>query len=226
MPSRYNPFFEGKIYHIFNKTVDKLRPFVESHLNELFIEILCYYRSVNIRTKFSRYRQLANKARLKINQNISLSDNFRVTVMAYCLMPNHFHLLIRQNYQNGISRYMADVINSFTRYLNIRNSRKGPLFLTQFKAVEVTTDEHLKHISRYIHLNPYSSHIVKSKNDLIHYSFSSFRSYISEKPDVLIQNDKVMELFNFEKERCKKFVLMNADYQEQLEYLKHTYQWK
>lgn len=226
MPIRENGFAPDRIYHIFNKTVDGNKAFGSRDSCRHFIQLLQYYRSSNVRVRFSRYRSLPISIRSEIYAEIIKPASFMVNILAFCLMPNHYHLLLKQNSINGISQYMSVVQNAFTRRSNIQESRKGPLFLTQFKAVEVKTDDQLKHVSRYIHLNPYSSHLITSKARLSEYEYSSYPSYISGSNNEITDNGVVMSLFNNSRSRYEQFVMDNADYQERLENLKHTYKWR
>lgn len=90
-------------------------------------------------------------------------------------MPNHFHLLLQQIRDGGITEFISKLTNSYTRYFNIRNKRIGPLFQGEFKAVHVETDEQLIHLSRYIHLNPIVSYITKK---LESYQWFSYLEYL------------------------------------------------
>lgn len=226
MPQRENSLVNHNIYHIFNKTLDHKKIFLNPHENRHFINILTYYRSSNVRLRFSKYRTLSPRARMEIYQEIFDPDSFIVNILAYCLMPNHFHLLLRQESTGGIAKYMANCINSFTRHVNIKKSRSGPLFLTQFKAMHIVSDEQLKHVSRYIHLNPFSSHLVPVKEELSHYEYSSYPTFLNGARDPLTHDERVMSLFGNDRLRYQKFVMEQADYQEQLEHLKHTYKWR
>lgn len=82
-------------------------------------------------------------------------------IISYCLMPNHFHLLVKQVIDHGIVKCLNNFSNSYTRYFNIRHDRVGPLFQGRFKAVRIETDEQLLQVSRYIHLNPVASSLIE-----------------------------------------------------------------
>jgi len=130
-------------------------------------------------------------------------------------------LLIREIVHGGISKYIGDVQNSITRYSNIRIKRKGPVFLSQFKAVHIETDEQLLHVSRYIHLNPYTSFMVKNYEDIFTYPWSSIKEYqqnytgrIFCKTEWIKSNFKNFHAYEL-------FVLDNADYQRRLANIRH-----
>ncbi len=77
-----------------------------------------------------------------------------VELMAFCLMPNHFHLLMYQQSEEGVSKLMSSVITSYAGYFNKKHGRVGRLFQDTFKATHIDDDAYWQHISRYIHLNP------------------------------------------------------------------------
>lgn len=78
----------------------------------------------------------------------------QVEILAYCLMQNHFHLLIYQVEQGALSQFMKSLMSSYSRYFNLRYKRSGSLFENRFKSALISNDTYLMHISRYIHLNP------------------------------------------------------------------------
>ncbi|MBI4035293.1 MAG: transposase [Candidatus Chisholmbacteria bacterium] len=135
-------------------------------------------------------------------------------------MPNHFHLLIRQSLSNGISKFMAKFQNSYTRYFNIRNKRRGALFLNQFKAVRIEDEEQLLHIVRYIHLNPYSAYLVKRIEELESYSWSSLKEYLSQQWSIVSEPGVIWSYYEGVSS-FKRFIFDHADYQRQLETIKH-----
>jgi putative transposase len=134
-------------------------------------------------------------------------------------MPNHFHLLLKQLVEDGISKFMSDFQNSYTRYFNIKNKRHGPLFDTQFKAVRIKNDEQLMHVSRYIHLNPFTSFVVDSFDKLENYQWSSLPDYINEDEGQICNVSLILDLFN-SKQDYRMFVLNHADYQRNLKMIK------
>lgn len=226
MPGRELTFYNQGIYHIFNKTIDKKRIFLQPKIAQRFMDIFTFYRSSSVEINYSKFSRLEESEKNKLKNILTYKKFFKVHLLAYCLMPTHFHLLLLQIDDDAISHVMSDLINSFTRHYNISHQRLGPLFLPRFKAVSVTNDPQLMHVSRYIHLNPYSSKIITNKHKLQTYFFSSYSGYVSHKRSTLVQKEKVMELFLNKIDSYKKFVMQNADYQESLEHLKHTYNWR
>lgn len=112
-----------------------------------------------------------------------------VDICAYCLMPNHFHLIIRERENNGISRFMQKLLTGYTMYFNKRYERSGNLFQGKFKAKHIDNDEYLKYLISYVHLNPiklidqkWKENGIKNKKQsekyLGKYSYSSYLDYI------------------------------------------------
>jgi putative transposase len=134
-------------------------------------------------------------------------------------MPNHFHFLLKQTKDSGIKEFIRLMGNSYAKYFNAKYRRKGSLFESRFKAVRIETDEQLFHVSRYIHLNPYSGFVVKTLNQLIIYPFSSLPEYLSKTNNVCHQEHLWGQFSSPAK--YKQFILDQADYQRTLQGIKH-----
>lgn len=225
MPVRKISFVNGGIYHIFNKTIESKKIFIDDYINTIFCEITRYYRSFKTYTRFSQFKELSSQVQNQVLKDVLNPVYFQVEILCYCLMPTHFHFLVKQLTKNGVQKYMANVLNSFTRYFNIKNERKGPLFLPRFKAVNIKSEEQLKHNSRYIHLNPYSNGLIEDINELEKYPWSSFKEYVFDNPQRLSSPNLILNLFNNDRNRYKKFVFDNADYQKTLDLIKHVKDW-
>ncbi|KKQ34050.1 MAG: hypothetical protein US51_C0054G0003 [Microgenomates group bacterium GW2011_GWA2_37_6] len=133
-------------------------------------------------------------------------------------MPNHFHILVQQITNGGISKFLKLITDSYTRYFNTKSERVGPLFQGAFKAVRIENDDQLIHVSRYIHLNPLVSYVVREK-DFLEYPWSSLRNYISG--DFQFVNPEIV-LANFKSPQdYLRFVMDQKDYGKELEKIKH-----
>lgn len=208
MPYRITPLIGGQIYHIYNRGVERRRIFENTRDYQRFFKTLTYYQLTGPKPKFSHFNQ-SNPFKPNFNKKI-------VEVIAYCLMPNHFHLLVKQLSENGISEFVSKLTNSYTKYYNIKYFRVGPLVQGQFKAVLMENDEQLVHLSRYIHLNPLVSNITKN---LDHYQWSSYQEYINGHEGIC-NKDLILEHFT-SPQSYKQFILDQADYTRQLELIKH-----
>jgi len=224
MPGRKDIFQNGKIYHIFNKTIDNRKIFENPKNARIFLDTIQYYRSSKITTSFSTFNRLSQKDRQYLFEDILNPERFYVDILAFCLMPTHYHLLIKQKRDKGIKIFVGNIANSFTRYFNIKFHRKGPLFLPRFQSRFILTEGALLHVSRYIHLNPYSSGMILNIENLVDYPWSSFGTYIISSNKYQINIDEILESFR-DKNEYKQFVYNQADYQKSLEEIKYINKW-
>lgn len=179
---------------------------------------LSYYRYNNLPFRLSKFLQISKEEREQTLANLESKNALAVGLVAFCLMPNHIHLLVKQIVDEGISKYMRQISDSFTRYFNTKYQRVGPLFQGTFKAVRIENDEQLIHVSRYIHLNPLTSFVVREGN-FINYPWSSLKDYLGG--DSKIINSQIV-LNNFQVQGdYLKFVMDQADYGKELERIKH-----
>lgn len=163
-----------------------------------------YYRKKDPPVRFSYKNRPAS---ISTNKN----DSPIVEILSFCLMPNHFHILVKQIEEKGITNFVSKLSNSYTRYFNTRNKRVGPLFQGSFKAVRVEDDEQLLHVSRYIHLNPFVGYLVKN---LRTYPYSSYREYLGLAKG-FCQKKTVLDYFE-SPSHYATFVLNQADYAKSL----------
>ena len=136
-------FSPGEFYHIYNRGTEKRNIFVSKNDYRRFI-LLLYHCNNTSNVILRLDKQLGPNSR----------EEILVDICAYCLMPNHFHLLIREKTEGGISRFMQKLATGYTMYFNKRHDRNGVLFQGKFKATHVDKDEYLKYLVAYIHLNP------------------------------------------------------------------------
>ena len=185
MARQINFFAVGEFYHVYNRGTEKRLIFLDDVDRTRFLSLLylCNNRTPIHRSDFI---------------NASLSDLMTVPreeqlvdIGAYCLMPNHFHLLLRERIEGGISIFIQKVSTAYTMYFNKHYERNGSLFQGRFKAEHLDTDNYLKYIFAYIHLNPigiidngWKDHIIKDKtkinNHLSSYKFSSYLDYADQ----------------------------------------------
>ncbi|OGK19113.1 hypothetical protein A2866_03360 [Candidatus Roizmanbacteria bacterium RIFCSPHIGHO2_01_FULL_39_8] len=226
MSSRSDSLKETYIYHIFNKSIDRRQIFFGDELCRKFLEILTFYRSSAVHLRLSEFNELSLDFRRMYEKEIYDKNSFRVNILCLCLMPTHFHLLLLQKQLKGISKFMSDVQNSFTKHFNIKSKRTGPIFIQTFKSVLMKSDEQLKHVCRYILLNPYSGGILKNNEELITYPWSSFYDYLNTYSTGITEAELILKLFDNNRDRFKAFILANSDYQKTLEYCKYTLTFK
>jgi putative transposase len=196
MARRFN-FALGEVYHLYNRGVDKRIVFVSKMEWDRFVALLyiCNQEKMIAMEDYPR-----TFAEIPPIQKDPLVD-----ILAYCLMPNHFHIMVRERAEGGISKYMQKVTTAYTMYFNARHDRTGSLFGGTFKATHVDDDVYLKYLVAYIHLNPIKLIEPSWKDDGIHdmtgaqkflqnYQYSSYLDYIGTKrPENVILNSKLMK---------------------------------
>lgn len=211
MPGRLTPLVNGEFYHIYNRGVEKRNIFTKTRDYNRFRKTFYYYQFLESKRSFSKF----TKSDLKLFKPDP--DKRLVEVICYCFMPNHFHFLIKQLKDHGISIFMSQLANSYTKYFNTKYRRVGSLFQGTFKAVHIETGEQLLHTSRYIYLNPVVSGIVKKPED---YTWSSYLEYINGQA-FFSSPKEIIRCFS-SPEKYKEFVEDQIDYGTALEILKHT----
>ena len=190
-------FSVSECYHIYNRGTEKRDIFLDKADYLRFIVSL--YISNN--TDVMHISNLINQGEtlmkiLNMDKKGSLVD-----IGAYCLMPNHFHLLVKEKTENGISKFMSKLTTGYSMYFNKRYDRTGNLFQGVFKSTHADSDEYLKYLFAYIHLNPvklvdaeWKENGIKDKNTadyfLKGYSYSSYFDYsnIGNRPEIKIIN--------------------------------------
>lgn len=220
MPGRETPLITEEIYHIINRGVASMKIFLNDLHYRHAQETAFYYQNKTLEQRYSYFSRLPRSAKSDVLLKLNQAKEFYVEIIAYCLMPNHFHFLLKQTTDNGISNYMSKFTNSYTRYFNIKNKRIGPIFQGKFKSVRIETEQQLLHVSRYIHLNPYSSGIVKSINELKKYFYSSLPEYLGLSRNEICQKDDILSYFK-KPGSYEDFVVGQADYQRGISMIKN-----
>jgi putative transposase len=219
MPIRITPLVTDNFYHIFNRGVNRRQIFTNKRDYIRALNTLKFFNYVDYPIRYSKFLLLANGQRKEIWDRLDKSNTF-TDIISFCLMPNQFHLLLKQNRDEGISKLLANFQISYTKYFNIKNDRVGSLLQGQFKAVKIDSEEQLLHVSRYVHLNPYSSAVIENIKDLLKYEWSSLPEYAQNNQYDLCKNNILLNYFKNNTEYID-FVLNNADYQKDLENIKH-----
>lgn len=142
MPSknRIKVYVPGAYYHVYNRGVEKRLIFQDDRDYAVFLNL------------FKRYLDSESYFDPSNREYPKYADG--VDPLAYCMMPNHFHLLFYLKDDESLKKLMQSVCTAYVRYFNERYKRVGPLFQDRFKASHILDEVYLQHISRYIHLNP------------------------------------------------------------------------
>ena len=179
--SRSVIFAPGEFYHLYNRGTEKREIFLDDSDRKRFM-LLLYLCNGSIPVDLKQYGQTFREV-LEVDRGVSL-----VEIGAYCLMPNHVHLLVRPITDAGISRFMQKLTTAYTMYFNKKYDRSGALFQGKFKATHAADDRYLKYLIAYIHLNPvklidkqWKENGIRNRSQaetfLTRYQYSSFVDY-------------------------------------------------
>jgi len=209
-----------EIYHVISRSIAGYEIFNCPDDYSRFTNMIAFYKKA-LPYKYSIFQKLTNGMRSSVLDNHQDINN-PVAIIAYCLMPTHIHLVIKQKTNKGISKFMSDLLNSYSRYFNIKHKRKGPLWEGRFKSVHVNKDVQLLHLTRYIHLNPSSVGLVERPNEWLSSSYQAYIDPSECKSDICdldgsiaIQPNEYEEFVNdriaFQRElsKIKKLILEN-----------------
>lgn len=192
------------VYHVFNKSISGYKIFNNLHEYKRMIHLMHYYQHEGHHFKFSYVMKTG-----KHDTSLFVGKKKLVEIVAYCLMPTHVHFILMPDKENGITRFMNVVLNSYTRYFNIKHRRKGPLWQSRSKKILIETDEQLIHLTRYIHLNPVTAYLVDTPEA---WEASSYREYLSQNGNRICAYD---ELFQVNPRAYKEFVDDTISYQRE-----------
>ena len=197
---RQNIFSIGEFYHLYNRGVEKRNIFVKEKDWKRFHKLLCVANS----TIPFRFTETEDQGMDTIDRGDPI-----VAIGAYVLMPNHFHVLVKEVVENGISKFMEKLATGYSMYFNKKYERVGPLFQGRFKAEHVSRDEHLKYLYAYIHLNPvkliepkWKEVGIKNKNSaarfISEYHYSSCEDYCNttRQESIIISKDEFPNYFS------------------------------
>jgi len=188
-------FEPDAMYHVYNRGVNKQDIFDDERDYSVFLSFLKY---ALLPDEELEKHKLIDADIISIAQRFNLRRERlagSVELVAFCLMPNHFHLLLYQYDQDGVTRLMRSLATGYAIYYNKRHKRIGTLFQGRYKASRINSDAYWTHISRYIHLNP-----LDLGEDYKSYSYSSFREYIGQTESAWVRPEKAIGSFSSTKE--------------------------
>jgi REP element-mobilizing transposase RayT len=197
MPSKHieKIYAEDAYYHVFNRGVNRQNIFKDATDYEVFINLL--------------KRHISPKP-VKDKQGREYPSYYgQIKLLAFCLMPNHYHLLVLQSDKNAMTKLLKSVCTAYTMYFNKKYKGVGHLFQDRFKASMVSHDAYLEHISRYIHLNPENYQT---------WEFSSLPYYLGQKQADWIDPQPILDIF--EGESYSKFLSDYAGHRKMLKDIK------
>ncbi|OGG54012.1 hypothetical protein A2851_01775 [Candidatus Kaiserbacteria bacterium RIFCSPHIGHO2_01_FULL_53_29] len=203
---RATPLVAGETYHIYNRGAGKQKIFLDATDYKRFLALLLLGNNTeNIHlSNLRKYQGPSLTHVFEEKVDYSLTD-----VLAYSLLPNHFHLVIRQKSDDGITSFMKRVCTAYSMYFNLKYGHSGTLFQGRFKSSHLDTDPYFKWIFPYVHLNPVSlvepqwqeNGIIDpmlAKEFLRDYRYSSYRDYyVGERPErAILSYDEVFDLLD------------------------------
>jgi putative transposase len=192
LPEMREQIVAGKIYHVLNRGVDKRNIFISEDDYARFVHNLFEFNDTkwvfNAKRRFVKVMDIRCPSLLQIKAPRTLL----VEILTFCLMPNHYHLLLKPRNDGAISKFMQKINMGYSKYFNERYERDGALFQGKYKLISVKTDSHFIHLPYYIHLNPLDLKFPEWRGNglkdykraftfLENYRWSSFLDYIGKK---------------------------------------------
>ena len=169
----------GEYYHVVNRGVNKQKLFIDKRDYVRFLFLILYFQSPITFINLGRHVSYFVKHQMfNISEQENIIKNRSVYLHNFCIMPNHFHLLLSESIDGGISRYLQRIQNGYGKYFNTRYQKNGHVFQGVFRAVHMQDNEQLLHTSAYIHKNP--QELMSDRHDLETYPWSSYRDYIGQ----------------------------------------------
>lgn len=195
---------EGEYYHLYNRGVEKRNIFLTQEDRNRFKRLLYVANG----TENFIFRDIERKSLKEIDRGEPL-----VAIAAWVLMPNHFHILVKETTEGGTAMFMRKLCTGYSSYFNKRHDRVGPLLQGRYKSQHVSEDAHLKYLFAYIHLNPLkliepawkergNIDITKAKKYISSYEHSSCLSYVdaSREESILLSKTEFPEYFSEKKD--------------------------
>ncbi|MBU3942405.1 transposase [Patescibacteria group bacterium] len=206
---RKEPIIEGEYYHILNRGNNKQLIFRDERDRIKFLFSILYFQSpVKLDNISRQVNYFVKNNSFKMPEDVvqEIINKRYVELIAFSLMPNHFHLILHELKEGGISNYMLRILGSYTKYINTKNEISGHLFQGTFKSVHIKDDPQLLYTSAYIHNNVKELRGWNGKEHLC--PWSSFQDYVNENRwGELLKTDIILDQFsNKDKEKYKSFV--------------------
>jgi len=213
-------FIPGNIYHIYNRGVEKRKIFLSDNDRWRFLQGLLLFNdqktASNILFRLERDKKMLNFKVLRDYLHHEVDEHRPlVRIMLDCLRPNHFHLLLEEILENGISRFMQKLGIGYTKYFNTKYERNGHLFQGRFQAVQVENDEQFKYLFVYINvINPLqdieprikeegTKDLEKAFRYLENYPWSTHQEYLGKRDSIIIDKGMAENIFsNSEEYKC------------------------
>lgn len=201
----YKNFTKDSIHHIYNRGDNKEIIFRDEQDYRAFLFRLGL--ALGIEKEDLNECEVTKSTKSRIRINGLKPENFKLH--AFCLMPNHIHLLIEQCGDESISKLVSRVFTSFSKYINLKYKRVGHVFQDQFKSVQIETNPQLMLISSYIHMNPIKDNIANNPQK---YKWSSYNDFIGNRKNPIIHTQFLTKVFG----NTKNFINQNIKLYERV----------
>jgi len=190
-------YIEGGIYHVYNRGVEKRQIFMDDQDYTVFLHILKRYLIPPEKSSLqvAPVIQVGPVRRLPDCRQTNLYK--KIQLLCYCLMPNHFHLILKQATEKSIIEFIRRLTNSYIKYFNEKHKRVGTLFQGRYKATLVNKESYLLHLSRYIHANP--RELFKNIDNFRKYSYSSYLDYLGDRHAQWVHPEEILNYFEKQK---------------------------
>ncbi|MEK7559171.1 MAG: transposase [Patescibacteria group bacterium] len=218
MPSRNSIklYVENSFYHIYNRGIDKKNIFIDEKDYAVFLGLLKRYLVPPPKEEAVEENK-KNKVGPR-NPRYRTDLHEKIQLVSYCLMPNHFHLMIKQATKEAITDIMRALSNSYVIYFNKKYKRTGPLFTGKYKAVLIEGESYLLHLTRYIHVNPLD--LGYTRSDLVKYPYSSYSRYLGRKKVDWLFPEEILSFFKTAQKQNPKDLLSYQSFVE--DYLENS----
>lgn len=202
---RKTEFINGEYYHIYNRGVDK---------REIFLDSSNFTRFLSGMREFNDSRP-AWKVKIEKSKTFEVSprvtrgetSNALVSIIAYCVNPNHFHFILRQERDDGITDFMRKLGTGYTMYFNKKYEHSGVIFQGTFKSIHISTNEYLLYLSAYVNKN-YFIHGYDKED----WKYSSLPDYLGKRGGTLCSKEIILGQFNNNFSEYEKYLNDNALY--------------
>ena len=188
MGARKEAFVNEEFFHVCNRGVDKRIVFMDEYDIRRFFQSMVEFNTID------PIGSLYENSFLRLGGSTAKLKKELVNIIAYCLNPNHFHLILEQLVDGGISEFMRRLSGGYTWYFNNKHKRSGSLFQGRFKAVHVDSNEYLLHVSAYVNLNDRVHQLGGSTAKLVK-SMSSWGEYTDKRIKGICEKDIILGQF-------------------------------
>ncbi|MCL5439105.1 MAG: transposase [Patescibacteria group bacterium] len=182
-------YIQNGYCHIYNRGVEKRIIFLDEQDYKVFLNYLKIY--LEPPTIPEKRTENINDATFTAPRRPLNNFNQEIELLAYCLIPNHFHLLVKQKSPRSIKTFMQSLLTKYSTYFNKRYKRVGTLFQGTYKAILIEEENYLLHLSRYIHLNP-AKYV---KDSPLHIAHSSYGDYLSLRKTNWVDTNLILSFF-------------------------------